>query len=133
LTAGVAGVHGFVGDVPRAAVNDQSRLHMHLDSAEDEDGLNKEVENDQEWTEKEEKRAPTKTAARHAAQRASQMGRSGLEPGFLARAVEGSYGLVAREIPAKGAGFFIEPEENVVAPAPKDDHADDKGEVAEKS
>jgi hypothetical protein len=61
------------------------------------------------------------------------MGRGGPEAGFFAGAVKRSEGLVAGEISAKRNGFVIQPDKDVIAPAPDYDGANHEGQITEQS
>src|ERR1700730_8863458 len=92
-----------------------------------------EIENDHNRSEKEEQGSPAQAATRNTTQRADQMGRGGPEAGLFAGTVKRSEGLVAGEVSAKRNGFVVQPDEDVVAPAPDDDGADHEGQITEQS
>src|SRR6266404_3183402 len=139
LAAGLASVHGFVRNVPRAAMNDQGWFHRD----ENRKGLpvclgkrkvsEEKVQQEKKRAEREQRGSAIDTTSRQPGEIADKRSGDGLETGFLAEHVKRADRRIARETAPQDGNLILEPNGKVVAIAPNEQRTRGQQEVSKKS
>src|SRR6266404_692109 len=139
VAAGLASVHGFVRNVPRAAMNDQGWFHRD----ENRKGLpvclgkrkvsEEKVQQEKKRAEREQRGSAIETTSRQPGEIADKRSGDGLETGFLAEHVKRADRRIARETAPQDGNLILEPNGKVVAIAPNEQRTRGQQEVSKKS
>jgi hypothetical protein len=161
-TAGLAGVNGFVWNVPGTAVDDERRGHEYggyqksvigyqeadtgcqqsaISGQEAEyqreamwkQGLDEEVEGEEKKPQEEEEGTPGEAAAGKLDDGMKNADGDDTEPRLAAAFIERAGGNVARQVAAEGGEFVVHPEIELGAVAPERDGAKNKDGVTQAS
>ena len=160
--ASVAGIDSIVGNIPGTAMNDERGLHGRYDSryprsaigkhgrganprhvfhrtekclletAAAANGLDKEVQEEEEHTEEKKEGAPREAALRKLRDGVQDRGRNDAKTRSPSRFIKRTRGDIAGKISAQEREFVFHPERKLFAIAPKIDGPDDENKVPEK-